>query len=237
MAATAVGAAVRGARRPGGRGRRGRRRRFGVEMGAEAGQPVELVGELVVADGPAVRHVHRRHPHAAARGADQAGLRVGRDACGEAGDRVGEADAAGDRDAVPAALAVVHAGVAAGVEVEGGERVVGRLRLLQAEDVRLGRVDPIPQALEPLGRQRVDVPRGDAHARHATGTTPPDRHGGWVARRIVRRARGPTGRRPARLGRSISGAPASGPARWQGRAWAGRPNRPRWEWSPCGGSA
>ena len=92
---------------------------------------------LLVPDLAAVGDVHRRHPHAVAGRGDEAGLVVGRSAVAEAGDGVVEADPAGDRHAVPAALPVVDAGVAAAVEVERREGGVGHLRLLEAEDVGL----------------------------------------------------------------------------------------------------
>ena len=50
-----------------------------------------------------------------------------------------------------------------------GERVVGELRLLQADDVRPPLVEPRQQPRHPL-LERVDVPGRDAHGLHGTGT-------------------------------------------------------------------
>ncbi len=84
-------------------------------------------------------------------------------AVGEARHRVVEADTAEDRDTVPAPLAVVDRVVAPGVELEGRERGVGELGLLQAQHVGLGDVEPSGDAVDALAGERVDVPGGDAH--------------------------------------------------------------------------
>jgi hypothetical protein len=103
---------------------------LGLDVGTQARQPPQLVVEVLAPHGPTVGHVDRRDPHAAARRRDQACLTVGRPAVAEAGHRIVEPDAAGDGHPVPAALAVMDAGVAAGVEVERREGRVGLLGLL-----------------------------------------------------------------------------------------------------------
>ena len=60
---------------------------LGLDVRPQPGQPAQLVGVVLVADLAAVGHVGRRHPHAAAGGADQPGLGVGLAAVGEAGHR------------------------------------------------------------------------------------------------------------------------------------------------------
>src|SRR4029453_2735628 len=135
----------------------------GLQVVPQAGQPAQLVAELLVAHRPAVGHVDRGHPHAPALVRHQPGVVVGRLPVGEAGHRVVEPDPAQDRHPVPAALTVVDAGVAAGVEHEGGEAIVARLGLLEAQDVGLGDVEPADDALHALDGERVHVPGGDAH--------------------------------------------------------------------------
>ena len=78
----------------------------------------------------------------------------------EAGGDVGDADAGQDGDAVPLPLPVVHRLVPERRVGEVRERVVGELRLLEAQDVGAGVGQPL---LDPLlaGLERIDVPGGD----------------------------------------------------------------------------
>src|SRR5262249_24911576 len=67
-----------------------------------------------------------------------------------------------DRHAVPLPLAVVHRLVAVPLEREVRERLVGELRLLQAEHVDVGITEELLDARQSR-LQRVDVPRRDSH--------------------------------------------------------------------------
>jgi hypothetical protein len=83
----------------------------------------------------------------------------------EPGDDVLEPGAREDRHAVPRPLAVGGDLVAAAGELVPEqllERVVGELRLLEADDVRPPLVEPRQQPRQAL-LDRVDVPGDDAH--------------------------------------------------------------------------
>ena len=127
-------------------------------------EPVELAVVELGADLAPVRHVDAHHPDTTAGGREDPGVALVRVdvVLVEAGGDVVDADAGQDGDAVPLALPVVHRLVAECREGEVRERVVGELRLLEAQHVGVGVGQPL---LDPLlaGLQRVDVPGGDPH--------------------------------------------------------------------------
>ena len=105
---------------------------------------------------------------------------------GEPGDHVVEPDAREDRHAVPGRLAVggdLVAALGQLVAEQLGERVVGELGLLQADDVRPPLVQPRQQPRHAL-LDRVDVPGRDPHGLHGTEA---------AARRPARRLAVPVG--------------------------------------------
>jgi hypothetical protein len=122
-----------------------------------------------------VRRVQADHAHATAHARQHPGLGqrlVVADVGGggraqrlaEVADQVGDADAAGDGDAVPAPFAVVGELVARAAEDVGGRIRVGQLGLLHQQHVGSGPLEP-PRDLVQAGPQRVDVPGRDPHVR------------------------------------------------------------------------
>ena len=132
---------------------------------------------------------------------------------GEPVHHVLEPDAREDRHAVPRRLAVSGDRVAAVCELVAeqlGERVVGELGLLQADDVRLALVEPRQQPRHPL-LDRVHVPSRDSHRPNGSRLT----HG----RSAPRRPAAPPRRSPARR--------PSAPAASRRSAWRGAGPSPR----------
>ena len=113
---------------------------------AQRGQPDELVRVVLGTRLAPVRHVHRDDPDPATGGRHRARLRIGEARRpGDAGLHVVESHAREDRHPVPRRLAVNGDGVVALGELvreQLAKRVVGELRLLQADDVRLPLVQP-----------------------------------------------------------------------------------------------
>ena len=120
-----------------------------------------------------VRRIHAHHANAAAHGGHHPRLchrlviaGVGRlrrpQRLAEVRYHVIDARAAGDRDTVPAPLAMMRELIAAIAEC--GDRRVGvrELRLLHEEHVGLGPLEPPDDFVEPRA-QRIDVPGRDAH--------------------------------------------------------------------------
>ncbi len=132
-----------------------------VEHGAQPRQPLQLDGVELVVEAAAIGHIHRVHPHSAARCRNDAASVIVLRAV-EPPHRIVHAQAADDRHAVPSPVAVVHRLVAQLGERLRGELVVGQLRLLQAQHVGFLRGDPLRDAGQPCP-QRVDVPCRQAH--------------------------------------------------------------------------
>ena len=196
--------------------------RPGGDHVAQRREPGELVAVVVGVGLAPVRDVEAVDADPAAGRGDRARLRplpVGRAL--EPGDHVVEADAGEDRHAVPLALAVGGDLVAALLQLPAqqlGERLVGELRLLEADDVGAPLVEPRQQPRHALPH-RVDVPGGDPHRLTVTpgggtlagrradlggsrGGDPADRARGVGRRRGPRGAggggHGPAGRRDRR---------------------------------------
>ena len=136
----------------------------------------ELVLVVIRVRLAAVRHVDGVHADAVARRGHGAclGVREAGRAC-EPGRHVVQAHPRQDRDPVPRRLAVGGDLVPAGREriaEQLGERIVGELGLLEADDVRLPLVQPRQEPGHAL-LQGVDVPGRDAHRLHRTGGRTP----------------------------------------------------------------
>src|SRR4051794_16515867 len=141
--------------------------RVGGRRLAQRLQPRELVRVVVGAGLAAVGHVDADHAHAVAGRGDRPRLgarEAGR--AGQAGRDVLEAALGEDRDAVPGRLPVHRDLIAARRQLvlqQPGERLVGQLGLLQAQDVRLTLVQPGKKTRHAL-LDGVHVPGDDAHA-------------------------------------------------------------------------
>ena len=142
---------------------------------AQRGQPGELVLVVLGTRRPPVRHVHRAHPDPAAGRGDRA--RLGGGEAGGAGDPgrdVVQPHPGEDRHPVPLRLTVQAGRVAAVGELAAeqlGERVVGELGLLQADDVGLPLVQPGQQPRYPL-LDRVHVPGRYPHPAYSSPLRP-----------------------------------------------------------------
>jgi len=129
---------------------------------------------------PTVRHVHRRDAHSPA--ARRHGTRFGFRKAGatrQAANDILKAYPRQNRHAVPLHLAVRRHVVTTLAEFGAEqriERIVGELRLLQANDVGTALVEPRQEPRNPL-LDRVDVPRGDPHVLTVSGRAPR----GWLA--------------------------------------------------------
>src|ERR1043165_1925196 len=75
---------------------------------------------------------------------------------------VGTTAARKDRDAVVALLAMQHAVIANGLQLQQGELVVGTFGFLDAEDVRLFFLKPTNDQRQSRD-DRINVPGGDLH--------------------------------------------------------------------------
>ena len=160
--------------------------RAGAEHFLQRREPRELVLVVVRVGLTPVRDVYGDDADAAARGRDCA--RFGMRKTGSAGQachHVFETYTREDRDAVPGGLTVSGCFVAPLLELvveQLGECVVGKLRLLQADHVRLPLVEPWQEPGHAL-LDRVDVPGGDSHRRHAIGVVSAAARGGLGCRR------------------------------------------------------
>ena len=67
-----------------------------------------------------------------------------------------------DRDSVEALLAVPHAAIAGGLDIGDGERVVGALQFLEADDIGLFTRQIFDQPRH-AGADPIDVEGGDFH--------------------------------------------------------------------------
>ena len=133
---------------------------------AQPGQPVQLVGQVRVAELAPVGDVERPDPHATAGRADRAGLGFGRVAPGrhlrEADLDVLQPDPGQDGHAVPLRVADVRHLIAQRLEPVGRELVVAGLGLLHRDHVEVTALDPVGDPVDP-GPDGVDVPRSDPH--------------------------------------------------------------------------
>jgi hypothetical protein len=142
-------------------------------------EPAELALVPGRPDDPPVRRIEAGEPDPAGDGGDhprlvggievllvqadrRAGPGIAHGPVAEVRDRILEPDPAGDRDAVPASLAVVEELVPRDREREDGRVLVGELRLLHQQDVRVRPLDPAIHGLL-AGLERVDVPGRDPH--------------------------------------------------------------------------
>ena len=143
-----------------------------VEHAAQPLQPGQLVLVVVVVEGPAVGHVHRRDPHPAARRPQQPGLGVRRRRRRRTR-RPRRSSPTRLRMATPFHRPSPWWALVVAERLEGQRRegVVGQLGLLQAQDVGLVLGQPLLDPGE-AGLQRVHVPGGDAH-RLIVATGPP----------------------------------------------------------------
>lgn len=112
------------------------------EVGAEAFEPLELVGEFVGIGHVAVGDVGVYDNQFAGPGLDEAGV-VGGAAVIETELDIGEAGPAEDGDAVITFLAAVDALVAGTFDGEAGEVVVDDLGFLETDDIRLTGLEPV----------------------------------------------------------------------------------------------
>src|SRR5581483_5162029 len=148
---------------------------------AQLGETFQLVWVVRAVEGPAVRHVERPDPQRTARRTDRTRLdlrwradegwvvlvrwRVVRRLAVEPARDVVEPDAREDRDAVPSSVAVRGDLVTELFGAVTRERIVGAFRLLQAQHIRLGELQPLVEPRQPR-TDRVDVPGRDSHACH-----------------------------------------------------------------------
>ena len=139
---------------------------FGIElrcMRQQALHPGELVGKFRARLGIAVRRVERGHKHAVDRGLDVTAMRVGW-VTGEPIARQDGLSVAGkDGNAVPRFLAAPDRAISSLLDCVFREIAVGSFQFLEADDVRLGRLEPrqkIGEALVDI----VDVEGRDLHA-------------------------------------------------------------------------
>src|SRR2546429_290151 len=165
----------------------------GLEEGAEAAIPVELVGVLVRADLLAVRPVDTHDREAGDTRHQKASLGVVALVREPSRDRLG-AGARQDRHAVVGLLTGDQGRVAEPRELGERELVVGDLRLLEAHDVGPPPLEPREEARQP-SPDRVHVPRRDLHGDdRSAGDRRSSRTAGPHARRRAPRSGIPAGR-------------------------------------------
>src|SRR5258705_8162750 len=138
-------------------------------MGDEAVEPGELVVEFRTGLRVAVWRIERGDDYAVHCRLDVAALRVvrvaGQDVAGDDRGRI----AGEDGNAVPGLLAAPNRLVAGALDRGGGEFAIGRLQLLQADDIGRGLAEPRQKIGQPPP-DVVDVEAGDFHQGFLTET-------------------------------------------------------------------
>src|ERR1700722_11688498 len=134
-----------------------------VESAPDRGEPAPFVLVVLVVERPTIGHIHGPDAQARTGRAQCPRFRVGKPGLvSESTVDVREADLREDGDAIPSAVTVEGELVAEGLDLRARKGSVGDLRFLQAEYVRLRRLEPAYETREPCD-DGVDVPGGQAH--------------------------------------------------------------------------